>query len=89
MTEGTAQLGQAVLTFAGNILVALITGGFAFYGVKKTADTNAIKMDMQIKEIQKDIKRLEEKQDKHNAVIERTYKLEQRVDDIAANLAAQ
>ena len=36
----------------------------------------------ELKAIRKDIARLEEKQDKHNAVIERTYKLEQKVEDL-------
>lgn len=76
----------AVATWAVPIVVALITGGFSYLGVVRTMKTSNEKQIIviaeEIKGIQKDIKRLEEKQDKHNAVIERTYKLEQKVDDL-------
>ena len=75
------------------IVVALITGGFSYLGVshasKAAHDAARIEQEkqllvisQQIDEIKKDVRRLEEKQDKHNAVIERTYKLEQQVDDL-------
>ncbi len=79
------------------IVVALITGGFSFWGVSKTVKASHDKMLMDIKAeqdkltintehqistIKEDIKRLEIKQDKHNAVIERTFKLEQKVEDL-------
>ena len=84
-------------TWIASIVVALITGGFSYLGVSKTVKASHDKMlndlmneqnmfalntSNQIKQIQKDIQRLEEKQDKHNAVIERTYKLEQKVEDL-------
>lgn len=99
MTEETF---QAILTLFGNVMVALITGGLAFYGVKKTAAANhdavineikatqreqAVEMRTQIASVKEDIIRLEKKQEKHNQVIERTYKLEQQVSDMAAQLA--
>ena len=73
--------------------VAIITGGSSFLGVylsvKASHDqiitdlkTEQGKTALQIDGIKKDIRRLEEKQDKHNEVIERTYKLEQKVDDM-------
>ena len=37
-----------------------------------------VRFEMTIKEIKDDIKRLEEKQDKHNALIERVTKLEMK-----------
>ena len=40
----------------------------------------------QINGIKEDVKRLEAKQDKHNAVIERTWKLEQQVADLEKRL---
>lgn len=75
------------------IVVALITGSFSYLGVshasKAAHDAARIEQEkqllvisQQIDEIKKDVRRLEEKQDKHNAVIERTYKLEQQVDDL-------
>lgn len=79
------------------IIVAVITGGFSYLGVKKSVKSShdqmlldlkseqqklTINTEHQINGIKEDIKRLEVKQDKHNAVIERTYKLEQKVEDI-------
>lgn len=75
------------------IVVALITGSFSYLGVshasKAAHDAARIEQEkqllvisQQIDEIKKDVRRLEEKQDKHNAVIERTFKLEQQVDDL-------
>lgn len=79
------------------IVVALITGSFSYLGVshasKAAHDAARIEQEkqllvisQQIDEIKKDVRRLEEKQDKHNAVIERTYKLEQQVTDLASRL---
>ena len=81
------------VTWAVPILVALITGGFSYLGVAKTVKASNNKMQteqaqqiaiigQQINGIKEDVKRLEAKQDKHNAVIERTYKLEQQVNDL-------
>ena len=78
-----------------SIIVALITGGFSYLGVKKSVKAShdqmlqdmkteqklmAANTENQINTIKEDIKRLETKQDKHNAVIERTYKLEKAVE---------
>lgn len=75
-----------VVTWAVPILVAIITGGFSYLGVVKTMKSSNEKqmlvLSQEISSIQKDIKRLEEKQDKHNSIIERTFKLEQKVDDM-------
>lgn len=84
-------------TLLTSVLVALIGGIFSYLGVSKTAKAShdesmaEIKIEQakqstmiheQINGIQEDIKRLEAKQDKHNSVIERTFKLEQQVDDL-------
>lgn len=75
-----------VVTWAVPILVAIITGGFSYLGVVKTMKSSnekqMIVLSQEISSIQRDIKRLEEKQDKHNSIIERTFKLEQKVDDM-------
>ena len=75
-----------VMTWTVPIVVALITGGFSYLGVVKTlkasSEKQIIVIVQEIEGIKKDIKRLETKQDKHNSVIERTYKLEQKVDDL-------
>ena len=79
------------------IVVALIAGGFSYLGVSQTvkAQHNKTIVEMKLENekqkilvqsefasIKKDLERLEQKQDKHNAVIERTYKLEQQVADL-------
>lgn len=85
------------VTWAVPILVALITGGFSYLGVAKTVKASNNKMQteqaqqiaiigQQINGIKEDVKRLETKQDKHNAVIERTFKLEQQVADLEKRL---
>lgn len=84
-------------TLLTSVLVALIGGIFSYLGVSKTAKAShdesmaEIKIEQakqstmiheQINGIQEDISRLEAKQDKHNSIIERTFKLEQQVDDL-------
>ena len=88
---------EDIMTWLVPIIVAAITGGFSYLGVYKSVksshdkmlfdlkvdqDKLAVNMEHQIDSIKQDIIRLEEKQDKHNAVIERTYKLEQKVEDM-------
>lgn len=84
---------EQVMTWIVPLLVALITGGFSYLGVAKTVAASNEKMRLeqekqiliigqQIDGIKEDVQRLEKKQDKHNAVIERTYKLEQQVADL-------
>lgn len=88
---------DVLLTCLASIIVAAITGTFSYLGVKKSVKTSHEQMlidlkasqekfslvtEHQIKEIKDDIVRLEQKQDKHNSIIERTFKLEQKVEDI-------
>ena len=88
---------EDIMTWLVPIIVAAITGGFSYLGVYKSVksshdkmlfdlkvdqDKLAVNMEHQIDSIKQDIIRLEEKQDKHNAVIERTFKLEQKVEDM-------
>jgi predicted transcriptional regulator len=80
-----------------SVIVALIGGIFSYIGVAKTAkashdasmveikmeqEKQSVKIHEQIEGIKEDINRLEKKQDKHNSIIERTFKLEQQVDDL-------
>ena len=84
-------------TLLTSVLVAVIGGIFSYLGVSKTAKAShdesmaEIRIEQakqttliheQINGIKEDISRLEAKQDKHNSVIERTFKLEQQVDDL-------
>lgn len=57
------------------IIVALISGMFAFLGSIIAASMAQSKTIYRIEQ-------LEEKMDKHNQVIERVYKLEQKVEDL-------
>lgn len=83
MADATVQLLVALLTMLGAL-------GSAYYGAKKAGDVAEAKQDAKIEEsrlieqvhheqVTEAIGRLEKKQDKHNAVIERTYELEKRV----------
>lgn len=62
------------------IIVALITGGLSFLGIVYTSKQQhsitieEVKNELSL--IKKDIKSLEEKQDKHNSLIERVYNIE-------------
>lgn len=84
-------------TLLTSVLVAVIGGVFSYIGVSKTAKAShdesmaEIRIEQakqtaiiheQINGIKEDISRLEAKQDKHNSIIERTFKLEQQVDDL-------
>lgn len=74
------------MPWVSTIIVALITGLFSYLGVARTAkssyEVTMLKVQEKMSGIQDDIQRLEKKQDKHNELIERMYKLEQKVDDL-------
>ena len=76
-----------------SIIVALITAGGALLGnlimtkaqynkilIELKAELSQMKMETELKmdSFKKDIARLETKQDKHNSVVERQYKIEER-----------
>lgn len=62
------------------IITSVITGGLTLIGVIYTShkqhDFTVEEIRNEIRMIKKDIKDLEEKQDKHNQVVERVYELE-------------
>ena len=57
------------------IIVALITAGFAFLGVYVSNRKQTALVSYRLE-------KLEEKVDKHNSVIERTYRLEGRMTEV-------
>lgn len=63
-----------------SIIVALITGGLSFIGIiytsKQQHSITIEEVKNEVSLIKKDIKNLEEKQDKHNSLIERVYGIE-------------
>lgn len=77
----------AAITATGLIIVQLIVSS-------RQQRAQDIKVDAALSEVRKDIQRLEEKQDKHNNLIERTAVLERdvktvfkRVDENKADIA--
>ena len=71
------------ITVIGSLGAAMIAGLFSFAGIvysnKKNHDDTINKVNTQIALIQKDIKNLETKQDKHNGLIERMYAAESAI----------
>lgn len=68
----------ALISLAGIIITALAT-----YGVAKNENAKTIAVvQNEIKNIKDDIGRLETKQDKHNNLMERVFKLEQKIEDM-------
>lgn len=61
------------------ILVSIISLLITIYTIVKTNAKSEEKMQGQIEIVKNDIKHLSERVEKHNGVIERTYKLEQSV----------
>lgn len=63
-----------------SIVVALITGGLSFIGIiytsKQQHSITIEEVKNEVALIKKDIKSLEEKQDRHNSLIERVYNIE-------------
>lgn len=88
---------NTALTVGASILVALIGGVFSYMGVLKSSkashDTTITEIkaeqekqsaiiDGKISDIKEDIQRLEKKQDRHNDLFERVFKVEQKVEDL-------
>ncbi|WP_458397840.1 hypothetical protein [Anaerotignum sp.] len=88
---------QTMMPWMASIIVAGISGLFSYLGVTNASksahdatileiqseqEKQSLIIDEKISGLKDDIKRLEDKQDKHNEVIERTFKLEQKVEDI-------
>lgn len=63
-----------------SIIVALIIGGLSLLGTiytsKQQHSITIEEVKNEVSPIKKDIKNLEEKQDKHNSLIERVYNIE-------------
>lgn len=64
----------ALIGLAGSVIVAIITAAAAIYGTRKASNESARLINYRIDQ-------LEKKQDKHNQLIERTYKLEGRMNE--------
>lgn len=64
-------------------LVGVIVSGFVSVSISRSENAKAIAViQNEINNIKADINRLEKKQDKHNNLMERVFKLEQKVEDI-------
>ena len=62
-------------------LPAAVTGLLSLWGVYASNRKSAAVNDYRMEQIEKSIGKLEQKQDKHNQMIERMYKLEGRMDE--------
>lgn len=78
------------MPWIASIIVAVVTGLFSYMGVSHTAkssfEISMTKVQEQVKGLKEDIGRLEKKQDAHNKLMERTFKLEQQVNDLEKRL---
>ncbi len=70
---------EAWLSFLGSVLVAIISLTGVVYTSKKQHSSTIAEVTTQIALMRKDIENLDEKVQKHNGVIERTYALESAV----------
>lgn len=69
----------ALIGVAGSIAVGILSYAANRRGAREASETNAKLLDYRLK-------RLEEKQDKHNNLIERMYKVEGQVTEIIHDL---
>ncbi len=65
----------AVISVAGSLLVSIISYIANRKGAREASETNAKLLDYRLK-------KLEEKQDKHNSMIERMYMVEGKVQEL-------
>lgn len=70
---------QALLSFFSSVLVAVISLAGVVYTSRKQHSSTISEVTTQIALMRKDIENLDEKVQKHNGVIERTYALENAV----------
>ena len=90
-------MSTTLITVGASVLVALIGGLFSYFGVVRSSKSShdltisEIKseqekqrsvIELKIEDIKGDIQRLEVKQDKHNGLVERMCRVEQRLDDL-------
>lgn len=68
------------------IIVAIITGVLTLAGVIISNSRSDAVQTERIEQLRKDLSRIETKQDKHNEVIERTFRLEDRANLTDAEL---
>ena len=61
-----------------SIIVAIITGVLTLVGVLISNSRSDAIQSERIEQLRKDVARVEEKQDKYNHLIERTFKLEEK-----------
>ena len=77
-TEGIAVL-VAILGFLGTLVGSLLSSNKTHAVLNTKFEDFEKRSDEKFAEVKEQVKKLEEKQDKHNKVIERTYALEGRM----------
>lgn len=69
-------MSAAVWSFLGAVIVGLLSLGGVIYSAHKTGEITDTKLQVGLAEMRKDIQALRDETQKHNGLIERTYKLE-------------
>ena len=69
----------AIITTIGVVLSNLLSSNKIQTVIETKLDMHMKNTDEKLKDVKEQIKKLEDKQDKHNKVIERTYALEGRM----------
>lgn len=64
-------------------LIGILISGYVSISIARSENAKSIAViQNEVKNIKEDIGRLEKKQDKHNNLMERLFKLEQKVEDM-------
>lgn len=70
---------SAILSFAGSVLVGILSLCGVIYTSRQQAKATDVKMEVALAEMRKDIVSLRDETKRHNGVVDRTYKLETEV----------
>lgn len=76
-------MGSAIIGMAGAVIVGVLSLCGVVYTAKKSAEAQDTKVQVALAEMRGDIQSLRDEVQRHNGVIERTYKLETEVARIA------
>lgn len=72
-------MGSAIIGFAGAVIVGVLSLCGVVYTAKKSAEAQDTKVQVALAEMRGDIQSLRDEVQRHNGVIERTFKLETEV----------
>ena len=84
MSEATSAIIVAVIALVGEIIIAAITHSGLVAKLDKQSEVADTKMRGDMAVMEEEISNLRKEVQKHNSLIERTYKLEERVSVLEA-----